>query len=372
MIDLFSKHPALSATALVVAGVLIGGVGATALGLGADRPDVDATVPSTGAASAPGEDDSPPPTTSTPRPVPTAQARATAACQQPTISVASAEDLGQALSDAVPGDVIQLEPGTYVGNFVASESGTAEDPISLCGTAEAVLDAGDVEKGYVLHLDGAEYWHLEGFTVTNGQKGVMADGTVGSTITGLTVTYIGDEAIHLRGDSTDNVVSSNTISDTGNRREKFGEGIYIGSSKNNWGEITNGDPDASDRNVIEGNDISDTTAESIDIKEGTTGGIVRGNTFDGASLTEGDSWVDVKGNGWTIEGNTGTSSTMDGFQTHELLEGWGTDNVFTGNTADVDGPGFGFSLTPELGNRVSCDNTVSGAAEGDSNVECAA
>ncbi|MBD8660209.1 right-handed parallel beta-helix repeat-containing protein [Frigoribacterium sp. CFBP 8754] len=368
MIDLFRKHPALTATGLVLAGVIVGGVAVTAIGVGRDDEGGASRAPSAGATSAPLEEASPTPSATR---APAAPATASDVCQDATVSVASADELTSALTDAAPGDVIQLEPGTYVGNFVASESGTADQPIALCGSADAVLDGDDVEKGYVMHLDGAEYWHLEGFTITNGQKGLMADGTVGSTITGLTVNHIGDEAVHLRDGSTDNVVSSNTISDTGNRKEKFGEGIYIGSSKNNWGEITGGDPDTSDRNVIEGNTISDTTAENIDIKEGTTGGVVRGNSFDGASLTEGDSWVDVKGNGWTIEGNTGTASSMDGFQTHELLEGWGTDNVFSGNTAAVDGPGFGFSLTPELGNRVMCDNTVSGAGEGDWNVECA-
>ena len=40
--------------------------------------------------------------------------------------------------------------------------------------------------------------------------------------------------------------------------------------------ITDCEPDRSDRNVVAGNTISDTTAESIDIKEGTTGGTVVG------------------------------------------------------------------------------------------------
>lgn len=366
MIEKFRNHPVLTAAGLVVAGAIVGGVAVSALGAGPDSGGGAVRTPAAGATSAPLEEATPTPSST--RPV--APATASDVCADPTLSVSSADALTDALADAAPGDVLQLEPGSYVGNFVATVSGTADQPIALCGPADAVLDGDDVDDGYVLHLDRAEYWHLEGFSVTNGQKGVMADGTVGSTLTGLTVSHIGDEAVHLRAGSTDNVVSSNTISDTGNRREKFGEGVYVGSSKNNWGEITGGEPDASDRNVIEDNDISDTTAENIDIKEGTTGGVVRGNTLDGSSLTEGDSWVDVKGNGWTIEANTGTSSTMDGFQTHELLEGWGTDNVFTGNTAVVDGPGFGFSLTPELGNRVLCDNTVSGAAEGDWNVEC--
>ena len=81
--------------------------------------------------------------------------------------------------------------------------------------------------------------------------------------------------------------------------------------------------------------------------------------------------MDVKGNDWLIVDNKGTSSPLDGFQTHEILDGWGTGNVFRSNTADVMGAGFGFSLTPELGNVVECSNTATNAQEGVSNVDCA-
>ena len=75
-------------------------------------------------------------------------------------------------------------------------------------------------------------------------------------------------------------------------------------------------PDRSDRNVLEGNDIAETTAESVDIKEGTTGGTVRGNTFSGVGMSAADAWVDVKGNEWQIVGNVGADAPEDGFQTH--------------------------------------------------------
>ena len=186
----------------------------------------------------------------------------------------------------------------------------------------------------------------------------------------MTVSLIGDEAVHLRNFSTDNVVRGNTISDTGHRKPKFGEGIYVGTAESNWCDFSNCEIDRSDRNVIEGNTIFDTTSESIDIKEGTTGGIVRGNTFDGSSLDEADSWVDIKGNDWIIEDNVGVNSYLDGFQTHEILDGWGTGNTFRNNSATVNGGGFGFSLTPVRDNVVECSNAVSAAGEGYSNVDC--
>ncbi|GAA2869620.1 hypothetical protein Acy02nite_18410 [Actinoplanes cyaneus] len=301
-----------------------------------------------------------------------ASGAASQGCPQATVQVSTAEQLDQALAKATPGTSIQLADGTYEGTFTATAKGTAQTPITLCGTASAVLDGGGVKKGYALHLDGADYWHVTGFTVRNAQKGVMGDGTNHSVISGLTVTNIGDEAIHLRKFSSDNVVEKNTIANTGLRRAKYGEGVYIGSAVSNWTEITAGAPDNSDRNVVRDNRISATTAESVDVKEGTTGGTVTGNTFDGSALAEdADSWVDVKGNSWTISDNTGTNSPVDGFQTHVVAKGWGRGNTFTGNLAQVNGSGFGFHFAPVEDNRLSCDNKVVGAAEGLANVDCA-
>ncbi|AGL19009.1 nitrous oxide reductase family maturation protein NosD [Actinoplanes sp. N902-109] len=291
-------------------------------------------------------------------------------CPAPTVTVTDAATLTTALAQATPGASIALQDGTYQGTFVAAAKGTADKPISLCGSAGAVIDGGNVKKGYGLHLNGADYWRVSGFTVRNVQKGVMGDGVHHAVISGLTVEQTGDEGIHLRKFSTDNIVENNVVRETGKRRDKFGEGIYIGSANSNWGEISGGQPDTSDRNTVRGNHISATTSESIDVKEGTTGGTISGNTFDGAAITGADSWVDVKGNGWRITGNAGTHSPQDGFQTHSVADGWGTDNTFTGNTAQVDGPGFGFHFAPVEDNRLTCDNKASAAASGLANLPC--
>ncbi|MEU9347306.1 right-handed parallel beta-helix repeat-containing protein [Streptomyces sp. NPDC048278] len=293
-------------------------------------------------------------------------------CPAATVTVSDAKSLKDALDQARPGDVIRMADGVYSDRFTADTPGTADRPIFLCGGPGAVIDAGGVDGGYAFHLDGASHWRLIGFTVRNGQKGVMADQTQGSVIQGLTVENIGDEGIHLRDFSSGNVVENNTVRATGKRKEQFGEGIYVGSAESNWCTVTDCKPDKSDDNVIRGNHVSDTTAESVDIKEGTTGGSLLGNTFDGAALSGGhnDSWVDVKGNDWLIKGNVGSHSREDGFQTHQILDGWGTGNVFQGNTAQVDGPGYGFHFAPVENNKVTCDNKVTDAAKGLANVAC--
>ncbi|MET7650218.1 MULTISPECIES: hypothetical protein [unclassified Streptomyces] len=293
-------------------------------------------------------------------------------CPASNVKVKDTATLEQALAQARPGDSISLANGTYAGNFTAEASGTEAKPIFLCGGSGAVIDGGGTDDGYAFHLNHVGYWRLVGFTVRDAQKGVMADGVVGTVIQGLTVEQIGDEAIHLRDFSSDNMVRGNTVRTTGLRREKYGEGIYIGTAKSNWCTVSNCETDTSDRNVVLGNHISDTTAESIDIKEGTSGGKVIDNTFDGSKLSgshNNDSWVDVKGNGWLLQGNTGNHTPQDGFQTHQIVNGWGTGNTFRGNTANVDGPGYGFHLTSD-GNKVTCDNKANDAADGLANVAC--
>lgn len=299
-------------------------------------------------------------------------------CPTPTVTVSDAAGLHAALAASVPGDSIELAAGTYTGLFVATVDGTGSAPIWLCGPSTAVLDGGSITGGYGLHLNGASWWHLQGFSVTNGQKGVVVDAAEHVTVEGLTVHDVGDEAIHLRTNTVDSLVTGNVIYGTGLRRDTFGEGVYIGSSDANWGILTGGQPDRSDRNVVSYNTMWDLSAEGVDVKEGTTGGTVVGNSFDGTLLAhagitdrekDADSWIDVKGNGYLVSGNVGVHSLLTGYETHHRnltkngLGNWGLNNVFDGNSADVQAPvsgsrGFFIHDPSTTNNVVKCNNTV--------------
>jgi hypothetical protein len=288
------------------------------------------------------------------------------------VDVGNAAELAAALADARPGDLIHFADGTYPGTFVAAGSGTADARIALCGTRDAVIDGGDVGNGYALHVTG-DYWTIDGLTITNALKGLMLDGANFDVLEQLAVHTIGHEAVHFRTNSADNVIQDSEISDTGLKKAKFGEGVYIGSAVSNWGKYTNGEADRSDRNQVLRNRIWNTSAENIDVKEGTTGGLIEGNVLDGSKLTGADSWIDLKGNGYLIRGNTGTNSPFDGYQTHVINDlPWGRDNVFDQNVAQVKGSGYGFYVhDPERShNTVRCTNRVTGAAKGFATVEC--
>jgi hypothetical protein len=85
------------------------------------------------------------------------------------------------------------------------------------------------------------------------------------------------------------------------------------------------------------------------------------------------SWVNVKGNRWTIIDNTGIDSNTDGFSDHQVYPGWGLDNVFESNSAAVNGPGYGFYIqSRHLNDVVLCNNKVTGAKAEYSNHACSA
>jgi hypothetical protein len=319
--------------------------------------------------------DPPAPASSTPAVASAAAAAGPQCSGSGVIRVSSASELDRALAGARPGATILLAPGTYDGNFTASHSGTSTAPVTLCGPRGAVLNGGSTSHGYTLHLDHASWWRVEGFTVEGGQKGVVADGSDYDLLYGLSVHSTGDEAIHLREFSSHDTISHSVVSDTGLLMSFFGEGIYIGSAHKNWCRYTGCQPDASDDNVIKDNTVGGTTAENIDIKEGTTGGQITGNHFDGTGMvgSAATAWVNVKGNDWTITGNTGVNSIKDGFQVHQVYPGWGIGNVFRANVAQVNGPGYGFYVqSKRLQTVVACDNRVIGAARGFSTIACGA
>jgi hypothetical protein len=292
-------------------------------------------------------------------------------CPKVTVHVATAEELTAALAAARPGAVISLADGVYQGAFVATRSGTAKRPIYLCGSRAAILDGGSIKGKYGLHLNGVSWWRVRGFTVRNAQKGVMLDGVTGVGLQNLAIDQIGDEAVHLRRNSTRNVVRGLTIGQTGLRKPKFGEGVYIGTAESNWCEITSCAQDHSDGNWVLGNNFTATSAEAVDIKEGTSGGVVFGNRFNGAGITGADSWVDVKGNGWLIAGNRGTRAPVDGYQVHEIVDGFGYRNLFSGNISDVGASGFAIKVTKtKSGNVVRCNNSETGATAGLTNIDC--
>ncbi len=309
----------------------------------------------------------------------------TAQASSCTHNVTTAAELTNTLSNTSPGQVICLADGTYNDNFVITQSGTAANPITLRGSSAAILEgSGVIDAGYGLHLDNVQYWHLEGFTVQNSQKGIILDSSHHSILDGLTVKDVGDEAVHFRTHSTYNRIQNSIISNTGLREPGFGEGVYIGSANSNWCTYTNCEPDLSHYNEVVNNHFGpDIRAEAVDAKEGTLYGLIEGNTLDGSGVSGvnyADSWIDIKADQYIIRNNIGTNASGNtgltrGFHVVAGQGGsYGNDNHFEGNWLDfnntctkdaffLSGGGVGNTVCGEPNNTVTnagCDFASNG------------
>jgi parallel beta-helix repeat protein len=290
------------------------------------------------------------------------------------ITVSNSTQLKAATVKAVPGSIIRLKPGTYTGNLHLTTNGTKDKPVWICGSRSAIITGGGTNGKTPVTLESSSYTVFSGMTITNGMKGITVKKSHHMTISDNNVYNIGHEGIHLKQNTTDSVVIGNVIKDTGKIETLYGEGIYVGSSKNNWCELTNCKPDKSDRNAIVGNNITTPGSQFIDAKEGTTDGVIVNNIFNGAAgMQRTESWVMVMGNRWSVTSNSGTSSIKHGFQVNGHLAGTGLNNMFADNISKVNGPGYGFELYEVNGKNtsgtiLSCSNVVTGAALGFSNV----
>ena len=283
------------------------------------------------------------------------------------VNVSTATQLKNALDAAQPGQTIVLADGVYdlsSGIFTPpiGLNGTASQPITVKGSRNAVLTTGTYVTGYAFQFRGNKYWILKGFTTRNCKNGIMVDSSQYITIDSIQSVYTGQAGINLRRYSSYCTVQNCYVDSAGLIDPAYGEGIYIGSAYSNWCDNTYCNVDTCNYNRIFKNSFgSYVLAENIDIKEGTKYGIVRGNTFNGTGLANvngGDSWVDVKGNYWTIELNTGTNAFLDGFQTHIQQPGWGNYNVFNQNTLNVNANGYGVRITTSNANGTALNNVV--------------
>jgi len=318
----------------------------------------------------------------------TTTAPTTVTCPTSTINVSTSSQLQAALSTAIPGDVITVTDGTYVGPFSipAGHSGMQASPITLCGSQNAVLNGNG--KSHVFTLSGTflctspstqgcptanvmamgqavNWWNLEGFTITNGNKGLDLANANDNTIIGVTIHNTSGAGIHVESFSAHNDFEGDLVYNTG------AEGIYNGSAVSNWSYYSGGAPDKSDYNRYNGLIVYNTTADPFDLKEGSSNGVVSNNRIDGAMNTKAKGWVDSKGNNWMVLDNAGTNSQVDGFGNHVVAAGWGQNNIFRGNAGQVNASGWAFHVdAASTGTIVDCGQTVTNAAAGYSSEPC--
>lgn len=285
----------------------------------------------------------PPDTTPTPPPLPSK-------CKR-EVNVASSSALSSAMSGANPGDCITLASGTYAAVPANSRSGTAADSIYLRGPKSAVLTG-------ILGIRG-RYWNVSGFTIRGGTYCIEVNGGRSNTFRDLDVSGCGQEGIVLHFKASQNVVEGNWIHDTGKSSRRYGEAVYIGR-----GGGTDANVDPSDSNRVKGNQLGpNVTAEHIDVKRGTRGNVIEGNTSDARGIVYESGhvgWVYMSGGINTVlRGNSLTNLNTSGVVPFAMYGASG--NLWTRNV--VRNSTFTKGWTTGLlgsGNVVKCDNDVDG------------
>ncbi|MGI3779512.1 MAG: NosD domain-containing protein [Janthinobacterium lividum] len=297
-----------------------------------------------------------------------------AACPQATQTVSTWGQLQSAIGNIKAGTVIKMNPGTYQvpWSMAVGAHGTSQAPVWICGSRSAVLTGEGVDTNGGFRVDNSSYLRISGMTVRGSQKGISVMHSNHVAVSDVLVEHIGQEAVHLKDNTTDSVVIGNTIRDTGLQTATYGEGVYVGTSKLNWCKYNGCNADASNRDAVVSNTISRTSAEPIDLKEGAVDGTVWGNTVDGAAMVTGKTLISVQSDNWVVAHNTGANAKTDGIQVWQVYDVWGKNNTVYANKFTSDIPGYGVRLAynSSLGNVVGCDTQVPSGSDGISNKAC--
>ena len=192
------------------------------------------------------------------------------------VRVTNTEELKTALANAKAGDEIVLAEGEYIYSgstpkgrtFTGEADGTEAAPIILRSENPenpSIISGTTLEHHYAITILG-DWWELRDLKVTNASKGIIVDNSNHTKIINCEVYNTGTEGIHLRDNSSYCLVDSCNIHDIGVLTPKYGEGIYVGSSKS-----TTEYGYKCDYNRISNCTIGPNVgAEHIDVKEYTT------------------------------------------------------------------------------------------------------
>ena len=194
---------------------------------------------------------------------------------------------------AKPGTVVRFQPGRYPKMTFDGLRGSKSSPITLQPSEQfkegeggdrynVVFTSSQLGTGTGLTFAGCEHVIVGGFEVTKSLKGIGVHYSNHLIIENNWCHDLGQEAIHVGrgpvkkgpkkfdGPASHHVeILNNRIARTGQKIAQYGEGIYIGTG------ATSGD-DTHDI-TVEGNTLTDISAEAIELKPGTYNLVVRDN-----------------------------------------------------------------------------------------------
>ena len=167
------------------------------------------------------------------------------------------------------------------GAVFRKQGGPGKKMITICGPRSAVIDGASVvvSNFRIVH---SSYIRLAGMTFQNGGTGVDVQNSTRCELVNVLTQFTGRIGLRLRFSSKYNEIKYCTVTHTGLDNSGNGEAIYIGTAADST--VEEGLPlDRSDFNLIHHNTIGPgVTAENVDITEGTTGGKLYNNQFNGS------------------------------------------------------------------------------------------
>lgn len=273
------------------------------------------------------------------------------------VNVSTTTELTSATLNAKAGDTIWVASGKYelpssncqndkfvnetgrdCGRIWLGADGTKNNPIVLAGSDPAnppEIYGTAVNSNYGIHVTG-NYVVLKNLKIHTFSKGVVFDNSVGALMEDCEVYHTGTELVHVRDSSQQVTLNRNFIHGSGFDVAQYGEGIYVGTYYKGWASSQQSDKNAGfwgesasqhrysgydwrvNDTKITCNIVKATTAENIDVKEGTVRGVVQGNMFIGDStnydgqVDHDDANIDMKGASWTVTGNYFYNSLKQG------------------------------------------------------------
>lgn len=185
--------------------------------------------------------------------------------------------INYAVARAEPGDVITVKNGRYREDVYIDRKHGGPNYITLRnnpGHAPVIVGAGlDSGRNRII---ASSFIKVIGFAITNANHGLFVEQSDNIVLSQLKVFSVGQQAIHIKTNSSFVVVEESEIYDTGKWKYN-GEGVYIGTSTSQ--QPANPPYDNTNNVVVRNNRIHNTTDECIEAKEGTYKVTIQGNTL---------------------------------------------------------------------------------------------
>ena len=191
--------------------------------------------------------------------------------------------IGHAVDYVAPGDIVYVKNGTYREDVYIKGKNGGENYITFQNYPghSPVIKGNGVGSGRN-KIVGSSFLKFIGFTITDFQQGLFVERSSNIILQNLTVYDVGHEAVHIRFNSSLVTLRDSIIHDTG-KLQRFGEGVYVGSSPTH--QPKHPPYDNTHDILLKGNRIYNTGDECIEAKEGTYNIVIDGNTLHDCNLS---------------------------------------------------------------------------------------